>query len=168
MWEQLGFRHSPYDANPLRPVKEDVELLVGRDEQGVEFCTVLESAPQGIYVLSGSPGVGKTSFFNVYQYLLESGNAAFGPRLLAGRRLCPIDPKDSKRDVALRALHALYSSVAEYCAINKLDVPKQTKKVGEWLGGKGSSGFSVGLDILGFGGHFWERYSITERRYGHL
>lgn len=87
MWESLGFRESPYNTNPLKPRAEDVELLVGRETEATELCTILESSTNGILVLSGSPGVGKTSFFNVQQYKLENRLSAFGPRLLAARNM---------------------------------------------------------------------------------
>ena len=75
MWSKLGFRNSPYNAQPLKPCVEDAELLVGRSDEMVALCTELESTTQGVYVISGQPGVGKTSFFNVTQYLLENSQA---------------------------------------------------------------------------------------------
>jgi hypothetical protein len=163
-WQSLGFKTSPYDVSPLRPVAEDVELLVGRLEESITFTTVLESNEQGVAVISGPPGVGKTSFFNVNQYLLESQQAGTGPRLLAARRLCPIQPKDSSRDVALRALHALCRSTEEFCALHSRSVPKETKKILGWLNSQGGSGFDVGLEILGFGGNFGREVQIPSVR----
>ena len=171
MWQSLGFTASPYDAKPLRAVADDVELLVGREEEAVRFCTVIDSAPQGIYVMSGTPGVGKTSFLNVQQYLLQAGEAPFGPRLLAATQLCPIYPLDEPRAVALRAVHSLHRSVEFYCSQNGKKVPKQTKRLGEWVNRKGGSGFDVGLDIMGFGGSFGRQVevpSVTEASFENL
>lgn len=154
MWESLGFRESPYNTNPLKPRKEDLDLLVGRDAEATEFCTQLDTAPNGILVLSGAPGVGKTSFFNIQQYLLENGIAAFGPKILAARQLCPVQPNDEVRSLALRALDSLYRSVSAWCTLNKKSPPKETKKIGKWLVGTGSSGFDIGINILGTGGNF--------------
>jgi Cdc6-like AAA superfamily ATPase len=105
-------------------------------------------------VLSGSPGVGKTSFFNVQQYRLENGLAPFGPKILAARQLCPVQPDDDVRALALRALDSLHRSVNAWCTANEKPIPKETKKLGKWLAGTGSSGFDIGIDILGFGGNF--------------
>lgn len=154
MWEALGFRESPYNTNPLRPREEDLDLLVGRETEATELCTHLESAKNGILVLSGAPGVGKTSFFNVQQYRLENDLAPFGPKLLAARQLCPVQPGDELRTLALRALDSLYRSVELWCTKNNHAVPKETKTIGKWLAGTGNSGFDIGINILGFGGNF--------------
>jgi Cdc6-like AAA superfamily ATPase len=154
MWDQLGFRESPYNTNPLRARAEDIDLLVGRSVEATELFTNLEVSPQGILVLSGSPGVGKTSFLNIQQYRLENDLAPFGPRVLSARDLCPVQPSDSLEAVARRALSSLYKSVEKWCVLNKVEVPPQTKKIGKWVSGTSSGGIEVGISIAGFGGNF--------------
>ncbi len=154
LWHQLGFKHDPYSTDPLLPRKEDVELLVGRENEAIELCTALESANKGIFAISGVPGVGKTSFFNIQQYLLESKSVPFGPHLLAARHLCPIQPNDSPRDVAQRAALSLVKSIEEYCSLNTVKVPKQVEKISKWLNASGNGGFDIGIEILGCGGSF--------------
>jgi len=154
MWESLGFRESPYNTNPLLPRNEDIELLVGRESEATELCTQLGTGPNGVLILSGTPGVGKTSFFNVQQYRLENDLAPFGPKLLAARTLCPIQPTDDLRKLALRAVDSLYRSIEAWCTLNSKPVPKQVKEIGGWLAGTGTSGFSLGVSILGCGGSF--------------
>lgn len=133
---------------------------MGRDEEAMRLCTVFDSAEQGIYVISGPPGVGKTSFLNVQQYLLQTGAAPFGPKLLAATQLCPIYPADRPAEVALRAIHSLHRSVEAYCASTNTKVPKQTKKIGEWINRKGNTGFDIGLDVMGFGGSFGRQVEV--------
>lgn len=154
MWDTLGFRESPYSTNPLRVLKEDVDLLVGREKEANELCTALESARQGVLIVSGAPGVGKTSFLNTQQYLLETEQAIFGPRLMAARQLCPVQPTDDARTLGLRALDSLYRSVEAYCSQNGKSIPSETSKIGKWLRSTGNSGFDLGIEILGFGGSF--------------
>lgn len=154
MWESLGFSQSPYDARPLRPVQEDEQLLVGRSKEAVEFCTTLESANEGIMVLSGQPGVGKTSFFNVQQYRLASEKAEFGPKVLPAERLCSIQPEDDGRAVALRVVENLVRSVQIYCGAHNKQVPKGTASISKWINSAGGSSFDLGVSILGYGGHF--------------
>jgi len=154
MWESLGFRESPYNTNPLLPRSEDLDLLVGRDSEAIELCTQLGTSTGGVLVLSGTPGVGKTSFFNIQQYRLENSLAPFGPKLLAARTLCPVQPTDDLRKLALRAVDSLYRSVEAWCALNSKTVPKQIRDIGSWLAGTGASGFSLGISILGCGGSF--------------
>lgn len=152
MWESLGFRESPYNTNPLLPRAEDIDLLVGRDNEATELCTQLGTSAGGVLVLSGTPGVGKTSFFNVQQYRLENDLAPFGPKLLAARTLCPVQPTDDLKRLALRAVDSLYRSVDAWCTLNSKPLPKQVKEIGGWLAGTGTSAFSLGISILGCGG----------------
>lgn len=154
MWESLGFRESPYNTSPLLPRQEDLDLLVGRAGESTEFCTQLGTASNGVLVLSGSPGVGKTSFFNVQQYRLENDLAPFGPKLLAARTLCPVQPTDDLRKLALRAVDSLFRSIEAWCSLNKMPVPKQVNEIGRWLSGTGAPGFTLGISILGCGGSF--------------
>ena len=154
MWASLGFRESPYNTYPLLPRPEDLDLLVGRDSEATELCTQLGSASSGVLILSGTPGVGKTSFFNVQQYRLENDLAPFGPKLLSARTLCPVQPTDDLRKLALRAVDSLYRSVDAWCTLNSKPVPKQVKEIGGWISRTGSSGFSLGISILGCGGSF--------------
>ncbi|MEA9898428.1 hypothetical protein VDG04_18045 [Xanthomonas campestris pv. raphani] len=154
MWESLGFRESPYNTNPLLPRSEDLDLLVGRDTEATELCTQLGTASSGVLILSGTPGVGKTSFFNIQQYRLENDIAPFGPKLLAARTLCPVQPTDDLKKLALRAIDSLYRSVDAWCIQNGKPVPGQVKQIGKWLAGTGASGFSIGISILGCGGSF--------------
>lgn len=164
MWSALGFKQNPYDTSPLKSKSEDVGLLIGRDHESIEFCTIIESSEQGIYIISGAPGVGKTSFFNIQQYLLETGDAVCGPSLLCARELCPVQPKDTAQNVALRVIYSLHRSVEDYCNINGLPLPKETKKIGSWLHGKGGSGFDIGLQILGFGGNIGRQIEVPSIR----
>jgi Cdc6-like AAA superfamily ATPase len=154
MWDQLGFRESPYNTNPLKARAEDISLLVGRSGEATEFFTSLEVSHQGILVLSGSPGVGKTSFLNIQQYRLENDLAPFGPKLLAARDLCPVQPTDSLEAVARRALSSLCKSVEKWCVLNGSEIPPQSKRIGKWISGTISGGIEVGLSIAGFGGNF--------------
>ncbi len=52
---------------------EDIALLLGRESEQVDFLTEIEASSDGVFVLSGVPGVGKTSFLNIQQYLIENG-----------------------------------------------------------------------------------------------
>lgn len=162
LWESLGFSQSPYDARPLRPVPEDEVLLVGRQEEAVQFCTTLESAEEGIMVLSGPPGVGKTSFFNVQQYRLANDKAEFGPKLLAAERPCSIYPEDDPRTIALRVVENLVRSVQIACTVTSRKVPTETATVGKWLNRKGSTGFDIGLQVLSFGGNFGRSVTLPD------
>ncbi|WP_431637906.1 hypothetical protein ACQVBX_08485 [Dyella sp. KULCS107] len=151
-WSALGFSASPYNVQPLKVAEDHVPLLVGRSDDGVQFCTFIDSAPEGVFVISGSPGVGKTSFFNIFQHLLESGRASCGPRLLAARTLCPLQADDSARVIALRVLQILIKNVDEWCRIRSRNLPSQIEKLSSWIGGKSSVSWDFSISILGNGG----------------
>lgn len=152
MWDILGFEESPYNCRPLNVSSNDVQLLVGRNEEAVRFCTTLESAKQGIAIISGNPGVGKTSFLNVQQYLLETKTSICGPDLIACRHLSPVNPGDTAREIALRVLHNLYKSLIDYCSSINWQQSSEMEKIGKWIASRGNSGFEFGLTIAGFGG----------------
>jgi Cdc6-like AAA superfamily ATPase len=120
----------------------------------------VDSAPEGVIVISGSPGVGKTSFFNVFQYLLESGEAACGPSLVAARTLCSIQADDTPRDVALRVLQSLIKNVEAFCAGAKKRVPPQVERLTAWVANKPQTSWDFSLSILGNGGGVGRSVSI--------
>ena len=151
MWKKLGFRESPYDTKPLTVSKDDVDLLLGRETEQIDFLTAIESDSQGIFIIYGVPGVGKTSFLNVQQFLLESGEADFGPRLLASRVLCPIQPSDEPKNIAIRCIQTYCKSIKEYCVITKSDVPTETAKVDAWVHQNKPATLNLGFSVFGNG-----------------
>lgn len=151
LWKNLGFKESPYDTKPLNVLKSDVELLMGRDEEEIDFLTAIESSEQGVFVISGVPGVGKTSFLNVQQYLLESGEAQFGPKILAARTLCAIQPADEPKIITRRCIQSFCASIEEYCVIKKIEVPEYTSKIISWIHQNKPATINFGFSILGSG-----------------
>ena len=154
MWDKLGFKENPYSTKPLRVAEDDVELLIGRTDEGIEFATTLESSHNGVVIISGVPGVGKTSFLNIQMYLLERKRLGFGPKVIAARHLCPIQTDDSARDIALRALNSLLRSIALYCSTYNQAIPKNIARIVDWVNQKGiTKGVQGGLSLFGFGGN---------------
>ncbi|MCP9201323.1 hypothetical protein MKO06_15545 [Gramella sp. GC03-9] len=160
-WERLGFRENPYNTKPLNVSLQDVDLLMGRNEEQIEFLNAIDSNKEGILVLSGVPGVGKTSFFNVQQFLLESGHAPFGPRLLAARQLCPVNPYDEPRFIAERCVQSLCKSIQVYCSMTGATLPPETKKISEWINKRSAASYSLGLSVMGYGGNFGRQVSVS-------
>ncbi len=154
VWSRLGLTGNPYDVKPLEARESDVELLIGRIEEGISLSVKLQSEKSGVLIISGNPGVGKTSFLNVQQYLLETGQDSFGPRLLAARKLSQIQPLDEPRNIAIRCIDSLCSSIQSYCKYKRLDVPKRVEQVRQWLDWKGTAALNVGFDIAGYGVSF--------------
>ena len=160
MWDKLGFKENPYDTKPLKVAMTDVKLLMGRESEQIDFLTTIESEKQGIFVLSGVPGVGKTSFFNIQQYLLESGEAEFGPKMLSARKLCSVQPSDEPKHIAVRCIQSFCKSIEEYCNITKTEIPKQTAKIQDWVYQNKPMTFNFGFSILGTGANGGREVSI--------
>lgn len=150
LWKKLGFTENPYDTKPLNVNKNDVDLLMGRESEQVEFLTTIESANEGVFVISGVPGVGKTSFLNIQQYIIESGQG-YGDSNLAARTLCSVQPSDEPKHVAIRSLQSYTKSIKQYCEENEKSLPKQVEKVDNWLHQNKPSTFEFGIQILGNG-----------------
>jgi len=151
-WNQLGFTENPFNVDPLKVRFQHVPLLIGRNKESINFQTTLDSAKKGVIIISGKPGVGKTSFINIQQHLLESEEAFLGPKLLADRVLCPIYPeKSTTREIAIDILNSLCDNISKHCSLADKTIPKETKKVIKWLNDGGSSSQTFGLTIFGFG-----------------
>jgi Cdc6-like AAA superfamily ATPase len=154
MWDKLGFRDNPYSTKPLRAAEEDVELLIGRDDESIELATTLESSHNGVVIVSGVPGVGKTSFLNIQMYLLERKRLSFGPKIIAARHLCPIQSTDNAKVIALRALDSILRSIGIYCKEFEQPVPKNISKIINWINQRGyTKGIQAGISLFGFGGN---------------
>lgn len=41
LWEKLGFKENPYDTKPLNVNKTDVDLLMGRESEQIDFLTAI-------------------------------------------------------------------------------------------------------------------------------
>lgn len=150
LWTKLGFRENPYDTKPLTVNVDDVDLLMGRETEQVDFLTEIEASNDGVFVLSGVPGVGKTSFLNIQQYLIENGHG-YGGNFLAARILCPIQPSDEKKDIAIRCIQSYTKSIQEYCQEKDKKLPKQVQKAIDWVNQNKPSSFEFGISILGSG-----------------
>jgi Cdc6-like AAA superfamily ATPase len=154
MWDKLGFKENPYSTKPLRVAEDDVELLIGRNDEGIELATTLESSHNGVIILSGVPGVGKTSFLNIQMYLLERKRLGFGPKVIAARHLCPIQSTDSTKEIALRALDSVLRSINMYCMEYNQSIPKSIERIMEWVNQRGlTKGLQAGISLFGFGGN---------------
>jgi Cdc6-like AAA superfamily ATPase len=153
MWKTLGFRENPYDVKPLSVKSDDVELLVGRETETVEFGTAIESANSGIYIISGAPGVGKTSFFNIQQYTLETVGRLDGTRILSARLLCPIQVDDTGRTIAERIISNFIRSAKAYAESTGKKLPDAIKKIDKWVNNAKDVGIDFGIQIAGFGGN---------------
>jgi len=163
VWESFGFRHSPYDARSLKCAADDIELLVNRKSEYIELCTSIQSRDSGILIISGRPGVGKTSFFNVAQFLIESNRSPCRRKMIAARELCPIQSNDDERKIAFRALRACCKSIEKFCHYRGYGVPSEVKKLLGWYAGVSSEAIGGSVSILGNGLGFSHSINLQDQ-----
>ncbi len=68
IWRYFGFNKDLFFITPLRPIKEDIELFVGRKDEIKKFLIDTLNGDRALKVTSGKIGVGKTTFVNACQY----------------------------------------------------------------------------------------------------
>lgn len=151
MWADLGFKQSPYDVKPLSISKADAELLVGRKDEALRFATILESSDGGAFIVAGRPGVGKTSFLNVQQYLLWSRTASFGPRVVPCFRAYSVQPNDTAKDICLGCLDSLIFSIERISEETGKGLSSSFKTIRGWRQGAQKVAGAT-ISVLGVGG----------------
>lgn len=162
LWETLGFKHSPYDCEALPAAKEGIKLLVGRKSESQQFINAISAADHGAYLVTGCQGVGKTSFVNVQQIMLETKAYSFAPKILSARIICNTQADDDQKALALRALRSLVRSYEEYCMLYRKKPTKQIQEIAEWLRRSKSEGFGIGIQILGSGGSINRNIAVPD------
>jgi len=153
MWDILGFSNNPFSAKPLRIHQEDVDLLIGRKSELENLLSVLSASEGGAIIISGYPGVGKTSFLNISQHLIHEKRTSMNSKIMASREPCYIRAQDNPRDIAQRALWVLSQNAFNFCAEKGSYVPENIKKIHDWMNSTHETeGISLNISILGFGG----------------
>ena len=151
MWSDLNFEHNPYDSRPLGLSDVDAKLLIGRKRESLEIVTHLEATVGGCVIISGQPGVGKTSFINVQQHRLTKPDKLFGPNIIPSYRPYSIQPNDDTKSIVTGCLDSLlYSIEKEYLEKNK-SLPKSISKIKDWRQGGTKIGGGT-ISIFGVGG----------------
>lgn len=160
IWEQLGFRKSPYFWDEIAASKEALQLFVGREEEGRRFM-VNASEPEGcVLVVEGASGVGKSSFVNYNQYVLYEQIDAYPeltfrkPRLLPTVRKIQIRDNESLESIFLKIVSGCVFSIRHACKDLGKRFPKDLQDVSDYVSRvvSGSGSFGFGASAFGFGG----------------
>lgn len=162
IFEQLGFRKSPYFWEELGVSAEGFELFVGRQQESRRF--IIDCAePEGrLLVVAGNSGIGKTSFVNYNQYVLYQGiydlhqDLTFRrPRVVPCLRKIQLREGEDIPSIYLKILSGLLFSVQEICRQEGIGFPHALTDIREFVtqvvSRSASGGF--GLTIAGFGGN---------------
>jgi hypothetical protein len=133
IWQDLGFRSTPYHTHPLKATDDGVLLHVARTQESAEFLTQIEHVGGGIVVISGDVGLGKTSFLNVQQRLLGTNQAGVALRLLINRDITGVTKDDTAETLARHLIFNLLSSIVKECDAKQKPVPKETEQLQRWM-----------------------------------
>ena len=156
IWEEFKFSESPYRVTPLEPTPEDAKLFTPRIEEGSEFLTLMDCKDGCVIVVSGDAGIGKTSFVNIQQHLIETEAAGFGPKLIACRKRTPLLPDCSLDVLARRIVENALTDIEVFCGIYNQKLPEEATRVRDWISSREStSGFQIGVGIFSFGKSTW-------------
>ena len=153
MWNYLGFKEDVFDTSPLNIIDKDVKLLIGRDRPIHKFLNIISSSEQGILMIEGNQGIGKTSFANVAQFLIESQDRSkFGlpAKRLAFRSRMIITPKLELKEFAFNVVFGLYESIEEYYKFTKTANTAELVKIRKWIHQEAKQ-FGFGLSLAGYG-----------------
>lgn len=154
IWDDYGFKASPYTPDPVPPTATGERLLVGRTDELRRVGTLIASAATHP-TIEGDNGVGKTSLVAVASYLAQR---AFEEReteqlLIPLERPFQLTPADS-HDVFVRRLY--FAIAASFLRNEKLllagerDIPN-TDDVRAWLNSPVFRSGGLGGAVAGFG-----------------
>jgi len=147
-WEKLGYVSNPYSTEPLAANQLGADLFVGRARATASILATLGAASEGVQILSGAPGVGKTSFFNVTQYKVETNLASAGPKLLGCcEQLCQVSEQDDLRELSRGVLETLCTNIIAYCLREGHPLPEGIRNLSNWLKNKGTTSYTANVRV---------------------
>jgi hypothetical protein len=155
IWNDFGFRESPYATDHLPPSSEGERLLVGRDAELGRLRTFLRSSARHP-TLEGENGVGKTSLVNVagYQARREFEQKKTGQLLIPLERPFQLtntdDAQSFRRTVFFEVARGFIRS-HDLLMSAGLDVP-DVGAIDTWLNTAVIRGGGGGVSVAGFGG----------------
>jgi hypothetical protein len=164
MWDQFGFRDSPYATEPVPPTRAGDHILVGRQKE----ISMLESRVLSCGnhpTLEGDNGVGKTSLLSVacYRLRLSFDTGQSSKLFIPLANFFQPTSADSVDDFVKKVYYEVASTiVAEHETLKKhaAKVPK-IADVKTWLNSPLLSSFGGSVSVGGFGGGVNRGYSAN-------
>jgi|GEM_PF-1993266 len=161
IWRHLGFSQDIFFVDPLKPIAEDIELFVGREDLIKKYIIDTLSSSRSLKIVTGDIGVGKTTFVNACQYYSYIGKNPISesfemPKLLPCYEKIQVRETDTINEFYQQVLTSIAQSITIHCRSNDIEAPKEVRDLLSFfldlyipVGGGGISG---GLTIGGFGG----------------
>lgn len=150
MWHKIGLKNNIFFTTPLEINKIDRELLIGRNNELADLTREINSVDNGIRIITGKYGIGKTSLLNITQLEVFQNNTSY-KRLLPAYRKIRLDNETKYKDFILETILSLCENIREYFIQSNQAIPDSIKfQVDYWLGIKRnihSTGREVEFDL---------------------
>jgi hypothetical protein len=154
VWKHFGFTGNPLDPRPLRISDHDRQLLVGRDPELHQF-TALSSNLQGVIIVEGNIGVGKTSFVNSIQHDLDRKG------FLPSHQTIEVGETTEPADLILSSLSNLVYSLEQAHGQNACAKDNALKQGKQLVATTMQGGWGGQFSILGTGGGLQRQQTVT-------
>jgi hypothetical protein len=154
VWKHFGFTGNPLDPRPLRISDHDRQLLVGRDPELHQFMA-LSSNLQGVIIVEGNIGVGKTSFVNSIQHDLDRKG------FLPSHQTIEVGETTEPADLILSSLSNLVYSLEQAHGQNACARDNALKQGKQLVATTMQGGWGGQFSILGTGGGLQRQQTAT-------
>ncbi len=150
-WLRLGYSDNPFDTQPLDIGSAKDNVFFGREKNVAKFLSMMNGKTKNLICIGGLSGVGKTTFFNYIQGILNDVSSS--PRLLPDRELPYIGPNDTEHDAARKIANGIVKNIIHHNNINvRSELPDWLKQLNSWLDGEPVKSSSYQLKVAGTGG----------------
>jgi hypothetical protein len=154
VWKHFGFTGNPLDPRALGISDTDRQLLVGRDAE-LRQSMVLSSNFQGVVIVEGNIGVGKTSFVNSVQHDLA------GKGFLPSYQTIEVGESTDPSSLILSSLSNLVYSIEKAHGSNACMKDNSLKQGKQLVTTTMSGGWGGQLTVFGFGGGLQKQQTVT-------
>jgi len=156
IYDQWGFKSSPFETSALPADALGATLLTGRDKELQALATKLTNGTK-YPTIEGLNGVGKTSIANVAAYLLfrqylEAGERGSEGLFIPCRKIFQLTPGRSLDDFCDDVYFEVAQTLIERAAETKRsDKPTATKALDKWLNAPQLTALQGGFSLATFG-----------------
>ncbi|MFH0798658.1 MAG: ATP-binding protein [Pseudomonadota bacterium] len=141
MYEALGFTKNPFFTEPLEPSKESLEKFVGRREDVHSYLAQIAGQEGCVHLVTGNPGVGKTTFVNVMQYVtsFDDPKTCFKdithcPTLLIpNTKKLQINSDETAQSLMLKITSSIIYSLVHIYEKKEQRLPQEVEKQHKWI-----------------------------------
>ena len=147
-----------FDTASLALNKADMGKFVGRIQELKSFAVDISGHDRALVLVSGTRGVGKTSFINVVGYALGFSPKFLTqhmpialPKLVPCYRTVQLETSDDTKMALFKSLANIVFSAKQFAFDRNLKLPPRLEKINHWTADVVLSSPSASVNIAGFG-----------------